>query len=282
MLLILCILSGCDRHAAVEEGLYGSSAATVYAPDPGGNGEKERSPGEWLSTVRSVLVDRDHQIAWFRLEDAAVSLIPFKPWPQSECPEGCPTNINATRMEVLELDTDALVLSPTLEAGWLLMRECPPDPVRLALRRDGAFGTSACVGVERCRRFAQASRDLSLPRSSKGYELYSWRADGEAGWAYALITGTNRDKTWDEVSAPGGTLTDEGGVRIRAEGEAALKSVLRPLPEGANVLWMSSEVPQVGADLGEHLGLPPPAIIREIRIYSQKQGLNLWVGDRGE
>ena len=36
-----------------------------------------------------------------------------------------------------------------------------------------------------------------IPHSMKGYELYSWPEDSQ--WHFTLITGTNRDKTLEEV-----------------------------------------------------------------------------------
>ena len=63
--------------------------------------------------------------------------------------------------------------------------------------------------------------------SMKGYELYSWKIKGH--WYYSLLPGTNRLKTYDEITAP-------GVVRRDAEG---LKSELQKLPRGEEVFWMS-------------------------------------------
>jgi hypothetical protein len=45
----------------------------------------------------------------------------------------------------------------------------------------------------------------ALPHSMKGYELYSWSQDGE--WHFTLITGTNRNKTLEEIISPSNTVT---------------------------------------------------------------------------
>ena len=36
-------------------------------------------------------------------------------------------------------------------------------------------------------------------RSMKGFELYSWQAEGE--WHFALVVGTNRSKTHEEIAS---------------------------------------------------------------------------------
>jgi hypothetical protein len=63
--------------------------------------------------------------------------------------------------------------------------------------------------------------------SMKGYELYSWKIKGH--WYYSLLPGTNRLKSYEEITAP-------SIVRRDAEG---LKSELQKLPRGEEVFWMS-------------------------------------------
>ena len=71
----------------------------------------------------------------------------------------------------------------------------------------------------------------------KGYELYSWRPNGEQDWMYTLVTSTNRAKTWDEISTPDSTITEDGWLKITVQGEDALKSVLDRFPEGEAIFW---------------------------------------------
>jgi hypothetical protein len=61
--------------------------------------------------------------------------------------------------------------------------------------------------------------------SMKGYELYSWRTNGD--WYFSLLMGTNRLKTREEISAPKNRLSS---VR-------ALKEKLQQLPKGEEVIW---------------------------------------------
>jgi hypothetical protein len=57
-------------------------------------------------------------------------------------------------------------------------------------------------------------------QAMKGYELYSWKVKGR--WHYALLAGTNRAKSYDEITAQ---------ATARA-GMAALQAELKKLPRG--------------------------------------------------
>ena len=63
--------------------------------------------------------------------------------------------------------------------------------------------------------------------SMKGYELYSWKIKGH--WYYSLLPGTNRIKTYEEITASDVVKRDAAG----------LKSELQKLPKGEEVFWMS-------------------------------------------
>lgn len=63
-------------------------------------------------------------------------------------------------------------------------------------------------------------------KATKGYELYSWLGDGET-WRFALMPGTNRAKSHDEI------LADE----VKPGGFDTLKAKLAMLAEGEIVTW---------------------------------------------
>jgi hypothetical protein len=112
-----------------------------------------------------------------------------------------------------------------------------------------------------------------LPHSLKGYDLYSWQVDEE--WNFTLITGTNRSKSFDEIIAPGDTISDDGFVKITVSGMEALKAVLTLLPTGEEILWS-------GMDLGGevptgtvYLTLPPQEMIDDLTAYCDSLGLKL-------
>lgn len=117
-------------------------------------------------------------------------------------------------------------------------------------------------GRESCLAFARSDPDLArfvsdIPASMKGYELYSWQAQDE--WYFALVVGTNRIKTYDEVSSP----------ETRVQGLEALKSELDKLSSGEQVFWSTQRVPNTT--------LPPDGIIDEIRAYCGQCGIRLEV-----
>lgn len=68
---------------------------------------------------------------------------------------------------------------------------------------------------------------LALPAvaqpSFKGRELYSWKRDGH--WNFALLMGTNRNKTWTEIEK-----ADLGDVD-------QLEKRLDTLPVGEMIFW---------------------------------------------
>jgi hypothetical protein len=72
-----------------------------------------------------------------------------------------------------------------------------------------------------------------LPRSFKGYELYSWLEDGQ--WHFTLISGTNRTKTIEEITSKEDFISETGWVKIHSVGVDAIKDVLSRLPQNESV-----------------------------------------------
>jgi len=105
--------------------------------------------------------------------------------------------------------------------------------------------------------FAQ-QRGNGLPHSMKGYEVYSWQARGQ--WYFSLVVGTNRQKTYPEISSP----------RSRLKGLAALKTKLDLLPKGEDLFWSTRRMPKITA-------LPPKTIVDEIIAYCRAREVNLRV-----
>ena len=107
---------------------------------------------------------------------------------------------------------------------------------------------------------AQAAQAL------KGYELYSWKVKGR--WHYALLAGTNRAKSYDEIISP-------ANERV---GIAALEAELKKLPRGEEVFWMSAAhagVLKPRAKGAAVLELPSRQRIRRIKAYCDKHGVKL-------
>lgn len=93
--------------------------------------------------------------------------------------------------------------------------------------------------------------------AAKGYELYSWEAEGT--WLYALLPGTNRNKTQAEVVA---AATDLGTIKRQLSALAVSEYVFWvPMPDG-------------------HASLPDAAIVADVSDYCRTLQLDLQVMQR--
>jgi hypothetical protein len=91
--------------------------------------------------------------------------------------------------------------------------------------------------------------------SMKGYELYSWKRGGT--WYYSLLPGTNRTKTYEEITA-------QPAVK-KSIGE--LESELKKLSRGAQVFWQSDAPPGVKRPAsGSTISFKQPSRKRIMRI----------------
>ena len=103
-------------------------------------------------------------------------------------------------------------------------------------------------------------------QAMKGYELYSWKVKGR--WHYALLEGTNRAKSYDEITA---TATERVGM-------AALEAELKKLARGEEVFWMSAahgSVMKPTAKGSPILELPSRQRINRVKAYCEKLGIKL-------
>jgi hypothetical protein len=119
-----------------------------------------------------------------------------------------------------------------------------------------------------------------LPRSAKGYELYSWPAGSQ--WQFTLITGTNRNKAPAEIVAGEDVVSEAGWIKIQVAGTEAIRTVLGKLQPGESIFWLSA--PRSEQSLAEEIrfSLPPAADIEAIREQAVKYGLDLHVAaDQG-
>lgn len=113
-----------------------------------------------------------------------------------------------------------------------------------------------------------------LPRSMKGYELYSWQEDDL--WFFTLIIGTNRNKTLEEITSKENQLTADGWVKITVQGAEALKAVLGQFPPGEHILWL--EASALGpAGPGALFTLPPREVVAGLQEFAQSLDLDLQV-----
>ena len=114
-----------------------------------------------------------------------------------------------------------------------------------------------------------------LPRSMKGYELYSWSEDSQ--WHFTLITGTDRNKTLEEIISNEDIISEAGWVRIHMVGIDAIKAVLSKLPQGAEVFWLAEPRLKQTPPSNITFMLPPESTIDVIKEYAGQRGLSLLV-----
>ena len=113
-----------------------------------------------------------------------------------------------------------------------------------------------------------------LPYSMKGYELYSWTEDSP--WHFTLITGTNRNKTLEEITSDEDIISETGWVQIHVVGVDAVKAVLSKLRQGEEILWLAGlreQTPQGGVNIT----LPTGSTIDTIKEYAEQCGLDFVV-----
>jgi hypothetical protein len=114
-----------------------------------------------------------------------------------------------------------------------------------------------------------------LPHSMKGYELYSWPEYSQ--WYFTLITGTNRNKTLEEIISNANIISEDGWVHIHVVGVDAIKTVLSRLPQNEEILWLarlrSEQTPQGGVNIT----LPTGPTIDTIKEHAGRCGLDFLI-----
>jgi hypothetical protein len=113
-----------------------------------------------------------------------------------------------------------------------------------------------------------------LPRSLKGYELYSWLAANQ--WHFTIVTGTNRNKSLEEIAAQEDFISETGWVKVQAAGMGKLIEVLMKIPPRETVIWLVDR-PAGAAPGNIKLELPPQSIVDEVKAAASQQGLDLVV-----
>lgn len=90
--------------------------------------------------IMELEIDRDRRVATFKLADGSEMMTPFTPRDRADWPEGCPTNIITHRMEVLDIEEEALTIGPTTFIEPILMRGCPSDPPHVVIADEEHLG----------------------------------------------------------------------------------------------------------------------------------------------
>lgn len=130
-------------------------------------------------------------------------------------------------------------------SGFLFLALCAPAPL-----------LGAC---------ARESRGL-FPHSMKGYELYSFKVGPD--WNYTLLTASNREKTFAEISSSDGFIDRGGLTKITARGADKLAGILSlRLPKGEEIVWRSSTPKGVS--------LPPASDVDLVKKSAKTRELRL-------
>jgi hypothetical protein len=111
-----------------------------------------------------------------------------------------------------------------------------------------------------------------LPHSMKGYELYSWLENGQ--WRFTLITGTNRNKTPDEIISKDDFISESGWVKVTVTGAEALKVALSKIQPGEFVVWLSG-LRDTSSSSGITMQLPPGPVIESVKAFAGLYQLEL-------
>ncbi len=114
-----------------------------------------------------------------------------------------------------------------------------------------------------------------LPRSVKGYELYSWSENSE--WHFTLITGTNRSKTVEEIISGEDFISEVGWVRLHVLGSDAIEAVLAKLQPGEGVLWLPRPPAVQTPSVSVNFMLSPGSVVDSIKVLAEQQNLGLHV-----
>ena len=111
--------------------------------------------------------------------------------------------------------------------------------------------------------FGGSSQGLRAEQTAfKGMELYSWQNEN-GGWQYAILEGTNRNKTLEEVQA---TPLDLQNVKV----------TIAQMTVGESVFWTNS-VYDTSSSHTLQLPFPPDAVVDELMGFAHEKQVDLYV-----
>ncbi len=121
------------------------------------------------------------------------------------------------------------------------------------------------------------TREPLYPKSFKGYELYTWEEEGIL-W-FTMITGTNREKGFDEVVSSDQVWASDGWLKVTVQGiDQAMKMLDRLSPDETLILM---DLPAPGNGQKDVKVYPPQRdIIIKIEAYCLENGLQFISTDK--
>jgi hypothetical protein len=112
-----------------------------------------------------------------------------------------------------------------------------------------------------------------LPACMKGYDLLSWQMGED--WIFTLITGTNRNKTFQEIMSPESQVTKDGFVKITVAGVEELKKVLNLLPANEWITWGGMDLAGQVPSGTVYFTFPPQDVIEDLTTYCKVRHVTL-------
>jgi len=109
----------------------------------------------------------------------------------------------------------------------------------------------------------------------KGYEIYSWQEDDQ--WVFKLITGTNRQKSIDEIMSDSEPIQEDSLVNIKIIGVDSLKKTLERVPKDESVFWLTADKMETAASQTNPFGFPSDIMIKDLQLFCEKIGVDLIV-----
>jgi len=156
--IVGAMLSGCglDSWLPLEPGMYESASGPMTT-----------------GAIETLDVDRENQLATFRLVDGSRIVVSFSARDRADWPSGCPANIGSSTMEVLDIAEDTLVIAGLRFDDPILVRDCPAEPEQIALRENGLVGGggSACANTRMPEEFTSDQRSPGV----------FWRSERQKG-----------------------------------------------------------------------------------------------------
>ncbi len=165
---------------------------------------------------------------------------------------------------------------PATASSWSPINDAATLPAELTSTAEVATATSEVE--EQPSATMLPTLDLTqfpdpLPESMKGYELVSWQVGED--WNFTLITGTNREKTFEELMDPNSSVTADGFVKITVTGVEEIKQALALLPEGSQVFWGGMDLSGMVPEGTVYFSYPPQTVVDDLIRYCAENGVEL-------
>lgn len=134
LLTLIGLAAGCSDRSEIEGGNY-------EAYEVSGHDSAEQA----AILATQLNVDRDSDTATFTLDDGSQIVTSWTTRDRSDWPTGCPTNYSSTKMEILDLDEDVIMIQSLAFTSPVLVASCPGGSTDVVLTED--VGSANLGGV---------------------------------------------------------------------------------------------------------------------------------------